>query len=327
VLSTPIFKILKTKYSNIEIDVLVTQATQGILKNNPYINEIIIYKNSFKTTGLLRKRKYDLVIDLLLDYKLKPALITYFSNPMNSIGFDIESRGKLFTNRVVVPDSKTHFIDKTIEILKPLNITINEKDKFPELFVDNIVKENIEDWFVNKNINKSNFVISIHPGGYYPSQRWHYKKFSLLIKNLFDRYKNLKIFLIGNYNEQNAIEKIAVNQNKEIKQNISGIIGWELDKIIYLIQKSNLFIGNNSGLLHIATAVKTPTVSFMGPTIPWIWWPYGEKDKNIVIRKKLECSPCNKGTCEDHKCMDLISVDDVLQAINQVIGQTILNDK
>jgi len=319
VLSTPIFKILKKNYPDAKIDVLIRNNTIGIIKNNPYINEIFFYDKFIRTVKLLRKKKYDLIIDLLLEHKLKTAFLTHLLKPKNSIGFDIKSRGRLFTFPVKHLNEKKHFIDATLDLLKPLNIKIDEDDKFPELFINNSIKEELEIWLKEKNINKTDFLISAHPGGYYPSQRWPWEKFSLLINKLFKKYKNIKIFLFGNKIEENIIENIIVKQDSNIKQNIFKIVDFELDKVAGLIQKSKLFIGNNSGLLHIATAVKTPTISFMGPTVWWLWWPYGEREKNIVIRKNLKCSPCNKGICKDHKCMELISVDEVLQAVNQII--------
>ena len=90
-----------------------------------------------------------------------------------------------------------------------------------------------------------------------------------------------------------------------------------LKNLVALIDKCNLLICNNSGPLHIATAVGTPTVSTMGPTNSIRWWPYG--DKNIVIRKNLSCIGCNRGVCNNHKCMELIAVNEVMEAVNTIL--------
>jgi ADP-heptose:LPS heptosyltransferase len=92
------------------------------------------------------------------------------------------------------------------------------------------------------------------------------------------------------------------------------LIGLSLDRLTALISLLGLLVCNNSGPLHIACAVKTPTVSTMGPTEPELWWPAGEE--NVVIRRELPCSPCGKAVCASHDCMNLISVDEMLNAVS-----------
>jgi ADP-heptose:LPS heptosyltransferase len=73
-----------------------------------------------------------------------------------------------------------------------------------------------------------------------------------------------------------------------------------------------LFIGNNSGPLHLAAALGKSTVSAMGPTDSRLWAPAGEG--HIVLKKEVSCSPCNRPVCEDHRCMKLITVDEMFEA-------------
>lgn len=86
-----------------------------------------------------------------------------------------------------------------------------------------------------------------------------------------------------------------------------------------VIQRCNLFISNDSGLMHLAVAVKTPVVAIFGPTIPNKNAPY--EGKNVVIRKELPCSPCyemyKKFRCNDIKCLKLIEIEDVLMEIDK----------
>ena len=94
------------------------------------------------------------------------------------------------------------------------------------------------------------------------------------------------------------------------------VLGFSLDKAAAIIYQSSIFIGNNSGLLHIAAALGRPTVSTMGPTVPWLWRPQGDNQK--VIRHSLECSPCNRGVCLEHKCMELITVEEMEGAVDDL---------
>jgi ADP-heptose:LPS heptosyltransferase len=125
----------------------------------------------------------------------------------------------------------------------------------------------------------------------------------------------VKIVVIGTREEREIVENV-INQGTDAKPGISNIlmaIGWPLDGIVALIERADLFVGNNSGPLHIAWGVGTPTVSTMGPTDPDLWWPVGEN--HTVIRKGLPCSPCNRPICKSHDCMRLITVEDMMEAV------------
>ena len=85
---------------------------------------------------------------------------------------------------------------------------------------------------------------------------------------------------------------------------------------------------NNSGPLHLAAALGVPTVSMMGPTDPVLWWPNG--DDQIVIRKDAGCGPCSLGRCGPHKCMDLITVEEVFEKVRDLLESlygSLLSDK
>jgi ADP-heptose:LPS heptosyltransferase len=83
------------------------------------------------------------------------------------------------------------------------------------------------------------------------------------------------------------------------------------------LSRCQLLICNNSGPLHIASGLGVPTVSTMGPTVPQLWRPLG-KD-HIVIRKGLACSPCSKGVCRSHECLESISVAEMEKAVESLL--------
>ena len=85
-----------------------------------------------------------------------------------------------------------------------------------------------------------------------------------------------------------------------------------------LIARCHAFITNDSGLMHVAGAMNVPTVAIFGSTNPVTTSPPGER--NIIIRKPVDCSPCLKTVCPtDFRCMNLIGVEEVLAAVRQAI--------
>lgn len=331
VLSLPAIRTVRKFFPESRIDILLRSETKDLLLTEGSINTVIVYPSSnnfLKKLQLikhLRNQKYDLVIDLLYDYKLKTAIISYLTKATFRIGYEWSGRENFFNFPVKKSNKREHMVDITLNLLKPLGI--QEFDKRINIDIDARIVNEVKEFLKNNNILlQKDILVTIHPGGYYPSQRWNKEKFVLLILSLVQKYKNLKILLIGTKNENKILNYIinSTTIHLENRTTVLKVVDMPLNKLSALIKMSNLFIGNNSGPLHIATAVGTPTISFMGPTIPWQWWPYGDAGKNIVLRKEVECSSCNKGKCKNHKCMNLITVEEVLTAVESMLKFIIL---
>jgi heptosyltransferase-2 len=154
--------------------------------------------------------------------------------------------------------------------------------------------------------------IAIHPGAYYPSQTRSVERFGELVKRILERYET-KIILLGSRGEKDLVRTVKQIAGKGV-QDFSGL---KLRELMALLSRCNLLICNNSGPLHIASALKVPTVSMIGPTVTPLWLSSGEHD--MVIKKELSCSPCNRTFCRDHECMELITVDEVFEAVQSQI--------
>lgn len=86
-----------------------------------------------------------------------------------------------------------------------------------------------------------------------------------------------------------------------------------LRELAALTERCNLFISNDSGPVHVAAAMRTSTIAIFGPSDPRKYAPYGSG--HLVLRKDLPCSPCGRHRCKSHECMNLITVEDVLEAV------------
>ena len=95
-----------------------------------------------------------------------------------------------------------------------------------------------------------------------------------------------------------------------------------LTELVSLIKRSRLFIGNSTGPMHIASALKVPVVAIFGPVHPLDsyqeWGPWGPG--HIVVSKNLNCLDCHPSDCREFKCMDLITVDEVMAAVDKLFG-------
>ncbi|MFQ3675653.1 MAG: glycosyltransferase family 9 protein, partial [Endomicrobiia bacterium] len=305
--------------------------SKDLLVNEPYIDEIVVYskKTSFfkKIRSLLQERKknYDLVIDLVYDYILETSIITFFIGKKYRLGFSFGGRDVFYNLSVNIVHTAESFIELNNKLLEVLGVKNFVNDL--KLTVNKEEELNIRKYFIEIGVKAKQNIFVIHPGGYYKTQQWAKDKFVELILQLVKIY-DAKIFLIGNMKEVGIIDYIyrkIVSVNSSNKDHVFKIIDFPLSRLIALINNSTIFIGNNSGPLHIACALRKPTISTMGPTNPYLWWPVG-KD-NIVLRRQLPCSPCKRKNCSSHSCLEDIKIEEFINSINVLMEKLRLNSK
>jgi len=317
IVSIPTFKAIKENLPQAKINVLANSLVKDILDEVSSIDKVVTYgkDTSFlqkiKLVNRLRENHFDLAIDLTCDYSFVGALWTYLSKAKYRLGYNIFGRGFLFNRPIKHSKQPIDVVDEILNIIK--GISLGTEDKKPKILPSKEAEGAIEQFLQKKGVSDNHLLIGIHPGGYYPSQRWLPERFVEVADRIIEKYK-AKIILIAGAKEERLIKEIE----DKIVNKVIIFLGQPLKNLIALISRCNLLIGNNSGPLHIATALGISTVSVMGPTDPVRWWPKG--DKNIVIRKDLPCSPCNRGICKEHKCMKLITVEEVTEAVEVQIA-------
>ncbi|MFV1952012.1 MAG: glycosyltransferase family 9 protein [Nitrospinota bacterium] len=313
VLAIPVFKALKKGFHEAQITFLHRPITKDLVKQIPSINKTIL---CIKKQGLnisrikrLREENFDLAVDLNSDYRIGSALLISLSGARFKIGYDIGGRGFGFNYKVKPKKEKRHQVDIFLDIIAPLNIDIS--DRTPELHVLDRDKERITELLRKEDVLNTDILVAVAPGGYYPSQCWNPKRFAETADIISERY-NTKVVIVGDKNMAATYKEMLSAMKTDPVNMVNGLTLGELSA---LFERCKIVLCNNSGPLHIAAAVNTPTVSMMGPTVPWQWWPIG--NNHIVLRNDIDCSPCNRGDCKGHDCMEGITVKEVLDAIRR----------
>lgn len=322
VLSTPAIKALREYFPKAKIYVLVKKGNETLLKGSRFVDSVIVYNNFFDTLKLLHKYQFDLAIDLLMDYPIKPTFLAYFSRAKLRAGFSVIGKKRLFDISAKPRTTKKHISEYMLDLASSIIKFCLGKDvdfsQFePEIFINGEEEKEMKRFLQEKGILEEDLLVGIHPGGYYPTQRWPIENFSQLADRLIEEFK-VRIVIVGSFQEKTLVDKMIslMNHKSAIKA-----VGFSLDRLAALISLMDVFACNNSGPLHIAAAVNIPTVSTMGPTDQVLWRPRGKN--HIVIRQNLFCSPCNRGICKNHNCMELIAVDDVVGAVKKQLESSV----
>ncbi len=305
VLSTPAFRAVKAIFPHAEVIVLASERNHEVILHNPHVDRIIIYKGPLRSIGEIRRLGIDLVIDLINTYELGPALIAYLSGARYRMGFEVAGREVFFNLRGARLEPVKQLAEHILDLVKSLDGGVGEYR--PEIFLTDEEEERAERLLQEMGLDLRPRIV-VHPGGYYQSQRWPADRFARLVERIRQDLR-AGVLMIGGVGEEVIIGRI-----KGIcREDIPSLTGVSLRETMAAISRCDLFVGNNSGPLHIASTLGLPTVSIVGPTITPLWLPYGSN--HIVLRKELDCSPCTRGVCRDHTCMESIPVEEVFKAL------------
>jgi len=318
VLSTPALRVLKQRFPQSELVVLVSPSNQSLLLNNPYVDKVFAYDKRERLVDKigviqqLRGHGFDLAIDPYPDYEVKTALVALLSGAKRRIGYSSYGRDVFFSLKGPGLVKDKHQIDLTLDILRPLGVGMN--DKKPEIFLTNDEKQWARNWLRQRSAGGKP-IVGIHPGAYYESQKWPPDSFAEVARRLREN-KRLDVIIFGGLGDKDLVEHINSMTSEDTLTHVQG----DLRQFAALLSHCTLLICNNSGPLHVAVALGVPTISFMGPTNKERWMPIGDIHKVLRI-DDLPCIGCNMGYCkiETHDCMRLISPSMVTEAARSFV--------
>ena len=159
-------------------------------------------------------------------------------------------------------------------------------------------------------------LIAIAPGSKWESKVWSEERFTEVVARMIDEFKILPMVFGGSEDHEKG-NKLIASWRKGV--NSSGALS--VRESAALLKRCALYLGNDTGTMHLAAAVGTPCVAVFA-AIDWVgkWTPFG--DNNRVFRKRVECEGCHTPTCfNNHKCLDLVTVDEVYTACAEILNK------
>ncbi|WP_423792409.1 glycosyltransferase family 9 protein [Methanocaldococcus indicus] len=330
-MTTPLIRQLRKNFKDATIDYLIGKYSYGVLEGNKHLDNIIkfdediFFKKDFKEWLKLifkiRKRRYDTIF--VLDKHWIFNLTAFLFGIKKRIGFDRFGEGKFLTYKVPYFGRK-HEIFYYLDLLKGLRIEPNYEDWEMEIFLSEKDLDFAERFWDENNLNDK-VVVGICPGGARnigvgddDLRRWDSKKYIELIKKL--KEKGFEVLLIGGKTDK-GIEKTIL---KEVKC-ISTIGKTSLKESSALLKKCDVVVCNDSGPMHLAASVNKKIISIFGPTHPSEKAPLHKESK--YIWKQIGCNPCYdlwgrfpKPCPYKKRCMECIKTEEVLNIIDEVIG-------
>lgn len=331
ILTLPSIEALRKNYPKSNIDVLATSRNKDVFFNNQNISSLKLIKlNPFSILAFIFKnfRKYGLVVDME-EYLNISAIISFFAGK-EVVGYSHGLRSKLYDYKVKYND-KQHVVETFLDLVRGLNIKY-DAEKLPKLRYSKTDENKVNKFLKNNKIKSNDFLVVVAPGAAESakSRMWPFERYAELCDELAERY-NAKVVFTGTPDESNLIKSIQDKmEKKENTFNAAGEIN--LNQLFCLIEKCRLFIGNDSGPMHIAAAQGVKTLGLFGPNLPVRFGPYGKNGIGLYKGYNCQFSPCinvHKGQVPDclypknsndyQKCMKNISVDDAIKEVEKLV--------
>lgn len=316
VMSTPALHALRKGFPHAKVTVLAKPTVAELLRYHPDVDEILLYEDPGRHTGVsgrfrlvgdLKTRAFDAAI--LFQNAFEAALLAYLARIPIRYGYDTDARGMLLTQKIPVSDAvlRKHQVSYYLDLLAPLDLEIAPMRPILALAPEEEVEA--DRWLETAGLKVATLV-GISPGATYGTAKcWNPERYAAVAERLA-REHDAAVLIFGSPAERGRAEKILEKMTSPAK-----ILCGErsLRQSMALVKRCNLFITNDSGLMHVADAFGVPVVAIFGPTNPETTGPFAPDQ--AVIRKPVFCSPCLLRECPiDHRCMMEITADDVLKA-------------
>ncbi len=334
-MTTPIIKALKNKYTEARIDLLVGSWAKRVVEDNPYVDTLYIYdapwwanirpgekrENVFSLShirrlygilSVLRKQKYDLMIEPRGDFR-HLLLFGYFANVRYILSFD-RSGGRYLLSEVVSFDENQNEMEKNSVLLSVLGIC--NVDKKVDIYVSK-EEENRAKALLERNGILGKKIVIFSVGSRKHLKRWPIDKFLSLASWIVETYLDTVVIFVGSSADRFlSIEiKKGVNLGK-----VYDFIGMtDIKEVMALLRMAALIVANDGPVSHMCSSVNTPAIILFGPTQAERFRPYGEHI--TVVQKIYDCCPCLLVYCKHTNsesisaCMQAIEVDDICNII------------
>jgi lipopolysaccharide heptosyltransferase II len=318
VLTFPMLRALRAYYDEAAIDVLGERRNADVYRINGLVRDVYCYdERPWALLRLLRTlaaRRYQTVIDTEQYHRL-PSVIANHLGPACICGFDTLGRGRLQTHRVRYVESiyEVYSFLSLAAALIGHDIPFDREQPFLE------VDQRWQEWAARTLAGHAERPIAvIVPGASTPHKYWPPERYAAVAAWLVAR--GYYVVILGGRDSVGFARVIVARHGADAVLNLAGCTS--LPQVAGLIQRARLYLSSDTGPLHIAYGVGTPTVHMFGSGIMEKWAPPGRR--YVVVHKDLPCSPCTRyGSTPPCPygvaCMEAIQVADVLAGIEEVL--------
>ena len=321
VMATPILEDLRRQFPTASITAMCRAPLSELLQEDEAIDELFTFHrpgNSF-----LRREEQRNLVEKLRAGHYEVGIITprSFSSAWwfwqgrvgRRIGFAGRWRSLLLTDALKFPEKKEPLIDSYKRLLAPLGIERSETA--PRLFIREDERAAARELLRQRGYREGQPLVALHPGAAYGAAKsWPLERYRALAKGLAER-EGWFVVVLGDDSLRVSAQQLCSGLPKQV---IDLVGGTSLRQLAALLEVCTLLVCNDSGPMHMASALGRPLIALFGSTDDRVTGPSGKG--SLVINKRVSCAPCLRRVCPiDFRCMLGISVEEVLQKVDDVV--------
>ena len=326
VLSTPTIRAIRQAGPNAKISFLVNHANRSLLENHPALDEVIVFdkrgehksfSGMMKLARELRSKQFDQA--LILHSTNRTVLLPWLAGIPKRVGY-ARRLPWLLTHRLEYNKrlGEKHEMEYTLDLVRLAGFEVKSKNHTLEIAYQLEAQAAVDNWLKAKGIAFSEQIAVLHPGASCPSKRWDPERFAAVADQLY-RQHSLPVVVIAGPGETHlakAVQQAAETQVVVTEEPLP------LVQLPWLMKRARVLISNDSGPVHVASAVGVPVVAIFGRwgggLSPTRWGPTG-KD-SVVLHHDVGCRPCLAHRCQvDFECLKAVSVDEVVEAASRLL--------
>jgi len=324
----PVAAALKEKYPRCRITWVVDERYQDLLAGHPWVDRILLvrFKEGLRTLRDARGRKNwiglartlrDLRFDVAIDLQglFRSGCISYLSQAPIRIGFPRghvrETLNRVFSNvrpRSIPP--RSHVIDRNLALLHPLGIQTRER-RF-SFRVPPSVQDSIGRYLRATDGAEQRLRVVVHPAAGWITKQWDPKHYAEIADRILEAW-DARVFLLWGPGERELAQQVKGTMRR------SGHLVPDMgfSELVAFLGACGLFIGGDSGPLHLASALGVPVLGLYGPSDPVRNGPCHGTDQ--VVTASPPCGPCYRRDCTRPSCMDSILVEQVWATLVRMV--------
>ncbi len=328
----------KNLYGDVQITVLAKSWVVPIYENNSVVDDVIEYdmglyhslSGKLKLVKLLKSRGFDEAV--LFQNAIEAAILVRLAGIPKRIGYPRDGRGFLLTNKIafeapegesIMDKHQVYYYQNIIDHLEDYNSSDGKKEKLTHLIPKITLKETELIWakkFLEDTLTPGSPFVGIAPGASFgPAKKWPLENFTGLLNKYIELHKAVPVILGGDGDKEDA-KKISEGLTT---RHINLVGKLTLRQSMAVMSLLNVFITNDSGPMHIASAMGVSTVALFGSTSSTHTGPLAKN--TIVVYDGIECSPCFKRTCPygHYDCFKGLTVDRVYDECEKIRGDAL----
>ena len=312
VLTSPAARALREAFPSAHIALLTSTPFAPLYASNPHVDEVLTMDRARTNRDIasvaslvrrIRRGGYTTSIDQ--HRKLNTAGMAFLARVPQRIGGTA-----LDTNRVAL-DPSEHASEHALAALRPLDL--DDGDARPEVFVSAEDRSAATDVLARHGVDPSSGgLLGIFPGAGWKPRAWMPERFAEIGRRAID--DGMRVVVVGAAKDRDATERIA----ESLGNNATVLMDLPLGVLAGVLERCAKFISNDTGPMHLAVALGTPTLALFGPGNFERFAP--RHAPHVAIREHVECSPCKQfsNRCRDNVCMQLITVERVWSEVESL---------